>query len=288
MKVLGLFISVVLGMAVNADEIKIGGSSTVKPIIEKAAKLFKGKHPGVKIIIGGGGSSKGVAGAADGIFDIGMASRELKDTEKAKHPDIKAYTIGRDGLAIVVNSQNTLTDITLDQVKQAYTGQINNWKVIGGADAAIELVGKGLSHGTSDLFLKAAGLEAKVVGEGKARKIFYKDKAGEFTATSAMFTDENKETLAKLIIDRKGKRIAFMSIGTSEAIAAKGGRIKLLALNSVAANKANVINGTYPIIRTLNVVTKGEPSGKAKEFIDFLFSTEGQKIIEGLKFVPVK
>lgn len=282
------------------EKITVAGSSTVRPIIEKAAKQFNKTYSDVKFAIGGGGSSHGVKAVATGEVHLGMASRSLKDKEIKKWNNIVPTEIGSDGIAVIVNSKNTIKKITKQQVQDIYTGKTTNWKELGGHDADILLISKEEGRSTLDLFLKYFGLEAKEMGEGKAKVMVHRKKskevkneetgesvkepAEEYSKITAKLIGSNREALAT--ISMKKNAIAYVSVGTAQEVAAKGGRVKLLELDGVPATVANVANGTYPLRRPLNVITKGPAQGIVKEFINFLTSAEGQEIVSSLDFIP--
>lgn len=131
-----------------AATITEGGSTTVQPLAEKLAAAFMQDNPDVKIIIQGGGSSTGVSKTADGTFDIGAASRELKSSE----PALVTHLLARDGIAIITNTGNSVSGLTKDQVMQIYAGTITNWNEVGGPDEGIIVISREEGSGTRDAF----------------------------------------------------------------------------------------------------------------------------------------
>ena len=117
------------------EQIAIAGSTTVKPIVDQAVKVFGNNRADAEFVVGAGGSGQGVKLVGGGNIQIGMASRNLKDDEKAAYPDLVPTKIGLDGIVFVVNSQNPLKALTRSQAKDVFTGKINNWKELGGSDA---------------------------------------------------------------------------------------------------------------------------------------------------------
>jgi phosphate transport system substrate-binding protein len=287
-----LFLTAVLILAQStvsygAGDITVAGSSTIRPIVEKASKAFKGNNPSTNFTIGGGGSSHGVKSAANGDVLIGMASRNLKSKEKNKWPILVAHKIGLDGIAIIVNKKNPINKITKKQVQDIYTGKITNWDKLGGNDENIFLISKEEGRSTLDLFLKYFGLEGKEVGKGRAAVMFHRKKgANEYSSVKAKLIGPNREAIAA--VSTKKNAVAYVSVGTAQEVAAKGGRVKLLVLDGVPATVENVANESYPLRRPLNLVTKGKAKGVAKGFIDFLSSKEGQKVVSSLEFIPIK
>ena len=175
---------------------------------------------------------------------------------------------------------------------------IRDRKEIGGKDSPIILISKEEGRSTLDLFLKYFALEGKEVGEGKKKVMVHRKippkpakdakppTAEPFSTVKAQLIGPNKEAIAALMT--KPSAIAYVSVGTGQEMAAKTkGRIKLLDLDGVKATVANVASGKYPLRRPLNVMTKGKPTGLAKDFIDFLTGPEGQKIVSSQGFIPI-
>lgn len=273
-----------LGATAVAEKITVAGSSTVKPIMAKATEAFTAKHPEVTFVVGGGGSGKGVSLSGTGAVMIGMASRNMKDKEKATYPELVPVKVGLDGIAIIVNKSNPVAKLTKEQICDIYTGQIKSWKDLGGDDAAIKLTAMGTNHGTHDMFLKYFGCQAKMNG---AKTMVHAKKGGEdWSSVSARSVESSKEGLAAVMTDKNA--VAYVSIGAAQKIVERGGPVKLIELDGVAATTENVASGTYPLCRNLLVLTKGTPTGNVKAFIDFLTGPDGQKIVEQLDYIPAR
>lgn len=238
------------------------GSSTVAPLTAEISKRFESGHPGVRIDVQSGGSSRGITDARQGVADIGMVSRALKPEEK----DLKAFSIARDGVTVILHKDNSVQSLSDKQIVDIYTGKVTNWKQVGGKDKAITVVSKAEGRSTLELFtnyfkLKNTDIKAQVV-------------IGE--------NEQGIKTVAG-----NPNAIGYVSIGSAENSAANKVPIKLLPVNGVAATTANVQNGTFPISRPLNLVTKTEPQGLAKEFIDFAQSQQVSEIVKKQNFVLV-
>ncbi|MDZ8093489.1 MAG: phosphate ABC transporter substrate-binding protein [Nostoc sp. DedQUE04] len=238
------------------------GSSTVAPLAAEIGKKFESQHSGVRVDVQSGGSSRGITDARQGVANVGMVSRALKPDEK----DLKAFSIARDGVTVILHQENPLQSLTDKQIVDIYTGKVNNWKQVGGKDGAITVVNKAEGRSTLELFthyfkLKNTDIKAQVVIGDNEQGI--KTVAGNPNA------------------------IGYVSIGSAENSAANKVPIKLLAVNGVAATTANVQNGSFPISRPLNLVTKTEPQGLAKEFIDFAQSQQVSDIVKKQNFVSI-
>lgn len=238
--------------------IKIAGSTSVQPLSEEFADAFMKRNPGVSVVVTGGGSSAGIKAAQEGAADIGTSSRELTPEEKK---GLKETVIALDGIAVIVNSKNPVSKLSLEQVRKIFAGEIANWKDVGGKDAPINVFTREEGSGTR------AAFEELVMGEGK--KIL--SKAGVQNSTGAVRTavagDENA--------------IGYISLGSLDK------SVKALTVDGVKPSKETVLNGSYKISRPFIYVTRGAPSGIVKEFIDFVLSPEGQKIV-GEKYVPIR
>jgi phosphate transport system substrate-binding protein len=238
------------------------GSSTVAPLVAEIGKRFESGHSGVRVDVQSGGSSRGISDARQGVADIGMVSRALKPEEK----DLKASSIARDGVTVILHKDNPVPSLNDKQVVDIYTGKVTNWKQVGGKDGAITVVNKAEGRSTLELFtqyfkLKNTDIKAQVVIGDNEQGI--KTVAGNPNA------------------------IGYVSIGSAENSVANGESIKLLPVGGVAATTANVQNGTFPISRPLNLVTKTEPQGLAKEFINFAQSQQVSDIVKKQNFVVV-
>lgn len=259
----------------HAGVITSAGSTTVQPAMKACAAEYKKSHADAQVIIAGGGSSKGVASVGKGKVDIGRASREIKEKEFKAYPDMKTFRLGTDGVAIVVNAESPLTSITSAQVEQLYKGEVTNWKAVGGADGAVSLISLGKVHGTYELFSEHFHLDGNeadgtlTFGKGKAWVAFSQD-----VALNKVAHDVNA--------------ISFASVGVAFEYEKSGGSIRLLTLDGVEPTEANVASGTYKLSRPLMVMTKGEPAGEVKDFVNYMQGSQCQAVIKSLGYVPAR
>jgi len=251
------------GKPASVKKLVLTGSSTVAPLAAEIAKRFESLNPGTRVDVQAGGSSRGVRDARSGLADIGMVSRDLKKNER----DLLNFTIARDGVSIIVNSKNPVTALNDGQIVEIYTDRINNWEDVGGSNAPITVVNKAEGHSTLELFLKHfhlknSDVKADVIIGGNEQGI--KTVAGNLNA------------------------VGYVSIGTAEYDASHGVSIKLLPAGGVKASIESVRNGSFPLARPLNLVTKTRPEGLVKQFIDFATSSKVNDIINEQYFVPIK
>jgi phosphate transport system substrate-binding protein len=233
------------------------GSTTVQPLAEKMAAAFETKNPGVTITIQGGGSSVGVKSAADGTVDIGAASRELKPDE----PKLVKHLLARDGIAVVVHPGNPVTGLTKDQIIKIFAGEITDWSEVGGNSGTITVISREEGSGTR------AAFEEMVLGEA-----LITDRAILQPSNGALRTAVSTTPLA----------IGFLSLGYVDST------VKALDVNGVAPTQENCESGMYPIVRPLCFLTKEQPTGLVKAFIDFCTSSEGQEIVQEEGYLSIR
>jgi len=246
----------------NEQRLILTGSSTVAPLALEIGKRFEKLHPGVRVDVQSGGSTRGVNDVRTGLADIGMVSRALKTEEG----DLTGYLIAMDGIGIILHQANPIQKLSDAQIKAIYTGKITNWEELGGEDRRITVVNKAEGHSTLELFLhhfqlKNSEIRAQVVIGDNQQGI--KTVAGNYGA------------------------IGYVSIGTAEYEVSHGTTIRLLPMNGVSASVANVRDGIFPLSRPLNLVSKGAPTSLAEEFIAFAQSKEVNDLATAQYFVPV-
>ena len=238
----------------------VSGSTSVGSPMEKLAEAFEGKNSGVKVEVQQLGSSAGIKNAIEGVSEIGMSSRDLKDEEKSS--GLKETIIATDGIAVITNKANKVTDLTLDQVKDIYTGKITNWKEVGGEDAPIVVVSREDGSGTRDGFQEKVGFES----EELIKDAQISDGSGNIKST----------------VEGNVNAIGYISFGyVDEAVNA-------VKVDGVEINHETVANNEYVIARPFILVNKDGISDNAQALIDFILSDEGQSILEEKGFIRVK
>ena len=248
--------------AADAGKLSLTGSSTLAPLMVELGKRFEKQNPGVRVDVQAGGSSRGITDARSGLADIGMVSRALKPEES----DLTSYVVALDGITVILHRSNPVKALSNEQIIAIYTGQIRNWKVVGGKDLPITVVNKAEGRSTLELFLHYFKLKAPDV---KAQVVIGDNQQG-----------------VKTVAGNPGA-IGYVSIGTAEYEAEDGTPIKLLPIQGVAATVANVRNRSFPLSRPLNLVTHSPAAGLNKRFIDFAQSREVHDLIRDQFFVPV-
>ncbi len=247
----------------NTEKLTLTGSSTVAPLVSEIAKKFETEHPKVRIDVQTGGSSRGLADVTQGLADIGMISRALKEDETN---EFQSFAIANDGIGIILQSSNPVQNLSDEQVVDIYTGKIDNWQEVGGIDAPITVVSKAEGRSTLELFLDHFQLDNSQI---QADAIIGDNQQGIKTVAG------NKNA------------IGYVSIGAAERDISAGLPLKLLSVGGVEASMSTVQNGSFPLSRPLNLVTTDTPSGLTKEFIEFAQSEKVNDLVEAQNFVPV-
>jgi phosphate transport system substrate-binding protein len=243
--------------------IKVSGSTTVLPIAQQAAEKFMASHINADIQVSAGGSGVGIQNIGDKTVDIGMSSRELKTEEIAKYPELVPTKIAYDGMAIIVHPSNTISSITIAQVRDIYAGNVTNWKSIGGPDKTIVVIGRDSTSGTRDFFTTS------IMGS-----VPYVKTQQELNSNGAI----------QQAVSQTPGAIGYVGLGYLSGV-------KALPVNvngtTIEPTVGNVLSGKYPLSRPLYMITNGQPSGLARQFIDYILSPEGQGIVRSTDYVPL-
>ena len=244
---------------VNDTTIAISGSTSVGPLVELEEEEFEANNQGVTIEINQTGSSSGIKDTISGTTEIGMSSRELTDEESK---NLKEVTIAVDGIGVVVNKNNPVKNLTLEQIKDIFTGKITNWSEVGGEDKEIVVVSREEGSGTRTAFQEILNYST------------------EDTVKNAIVNNSTGAT--KVMVEENDNAIGYMSIGyIDDSIAS-------VNVDGVEATADNVKSGEYKIQRPFLLVYKeGALSEEGQEFIDFILSDKGQAIVAEENLVTV-
>ena len=241
-----------------SGNVATGGSTSMKNVIAALTEGFAEVEPGVTVSYDPTGSGAGITGATDKTLDIGLSSRALKDEEKN---DVDGTTVALDGIAIIVNKASKVADLSVDQLKQMFTGEITNWKDVGGDDGEIVLVGREAGSGTRD------GFESIVDVKDSCKY------AQELTATGAVISAVEANPLA----------IGYASLS------AVGDTVAMVTVEGVECSEDTVKDGSYKIQRPFVFVTNKSVtlSEQAQAFVDFATSKDAADLIRTAGAVPV-
>lgn len=239
------------------NSITVAGSTAFQPFAEKLGEQFMEKHPGVDIAVQGGGSALGIQAARSGAAQIGMADLVKLPPEA---DELTSVVVARDGIALIVHSENTIRGLTLDQVRAVFNGTIRNWKEVGGADRPIRIISREAGSGTRSSF-------EQIVGDIRlAREALVQDSNGTI-----------RETVAN-----DAAAIGYLSHGLLNE------RVKAVRVDDVECTAAEIIAGRYKLVRPVFFLTRGPPAGVAREFLAYILSAEGQETIRKDGLLPTK
>ena len=244
--------------AALSGNVATGGSTSMKNVIAALTEGFAEVEPGVTVSYDPTGSGAGITGATDKTLDIGLSSRALKDDEKN---DVDGTTVALDGIAIIVSKDSKVADLTVEQLKKMFTGEITNWKDVGGDDGEIVLVGREAGSGTRD------GFESIVDVKDSCKY------AQELTATGAVISAVEANPLA----------IGYASLS------AVGDTVKMVTVGGVECSEETVKDGSYEVQRPFVFVTNKSVtlSEQAQAFFDFATSADAADLIRTAGAVPV-
>lgn len=233
------------------------GSTSMSDVATALAEAFMSANPDVTVSVGGNGSGEGPTAVKDGTAQIGMLSRDLKDSE---NPDsFDKYIIGFDGIAVIVNSASGITSLTTEQVAGIFKGEIKNWKDVGGNDGAIQCIGREAASGTRGAFEELLGI-----------------------ADSVVYAEEQNSTgNVKQAVSANPNAIGYVSLSAVDKT------VTAVDLNGTAVSEENVKSGAYTLQRPFVMIARsGSADALTAAFFDFVYSSEGMQIIADDGIVP--
>jgi len=253
----------------NSDnQIYTSGSTTVLPLMQELSEKYMESHKDVIIITSGGGSGVGIAEFIDGTNDIAMSSRIIRASEveaaTAKNRPPVEHIIAYDGITVIVHPSNNVNNLTVEQLQKIYSGEINNWKDVGGPDKEIAVIARDSASGTQEFFTEA------VMGS-----VPYRNDMIVQSATGAV-TNE---------VTQNEKAIGI--IGAAYQV----NSVKTVAVNvngtDIMPTEQNILSGAYPISRALYIYADQKPSAAVADFIAYIMSPSGQKVVKDMGYAPV-
>ena len=245
--------------AAEAGNVSLDGSTSMEKVIGSLGESFINSNPGTSYTYNPTGSGSGIKAVSEGTCDIGLSSRNLKDDEKAS--GLTGTVLALDGIAVIVNPNNPVSDLSVEQIASIYKGEITNWKDVGGNDAEIVLIGREAGSGTRD------GFES-ITGTNDACK--YRQ---ELTSTGDVITT----------VSQNPDAIGYASLASLKD------NVKALTVGGIAPTEETVKGGSYVIQRPFVLVTKDgvELSETAKKFFDYATSSQAAEVITAAGAVPV-
>src|SRR5882762_1104404 len=270
MKIKHLAIGLLFGAAVctaNADRLVIKGSDTLgAKLVPQLAEQFKVQHPGTTFDIAAEGSTTGIAAIIDGTAQIGMSSRRAKPAEisaaSGKGVNMKPTIVAYDGIAVIVNSANPVKALTKKQVEQIFTGDVTDWSAVGGSGGKISIYTRNTSSGTYSDFKELAMKKRDYAGGSQKM-------AG------------NEQIAAE--VGKNSNGVGYVGMAYTKA-----GGVKVVPVDGIVPSAKSVQDHSYAYWRPTFYYTNGDPSGLAKQFLDYTVGAAGQKIVAQVGFVPIK
>ena len=237
------------GSGPAAHAVCVAGSTSVQPFAEKLSEIFMHQHPEIRVDVQGGGSSAGIQAATQGAANLGASSRELLGPEK----QLIEIPIAYDGIAVIVHPANSLTDLSVAQLRQIFTGKLTNWRDLGLPPREIDVINREEGSGTREAF------EHLVMGK-------------EEVSPAAMVQDSNGAV--REIVAGDPNSIGYISAGLVD------NRVKAVTIEGVRPTPENIKNHSYKLRRPFLLVSREAPGGSCKQFVDFVLSPQGQQILE--------
>jgi phosphate transport system substrate-binding protein len=259
----------------KSETIENKGSDTIVNLALAWAETYQTIHPEVRISVTGGGSGTGIAALINGTVDIANASRQIKPEEieaaRANGSDPVEFVIARDAIAVIVNPENPIDQLTIQQISDIYSGKINNWLEIGGEDRPIVRLSRETNSGTHVYFLE----QVLRMGDKENKTLF---------STDTLLMPSSEGIGAE--IRQNPNAIGYDGLGYVTE------HMKVIAVREnpeggfILPSAETVNNGQYPIARDLYMYTNGEPTGIIKTYLEWILSPEAQTIVTELGFVP--
>ena len=255
-----------VSMEARAEKLVIKGSDTLgAKLVPQLAEQFKAQHPGTTFDIAAEGSTTGIAAIIDGTAQIGMSSRRAKPAEvgaaAAKGVHMKPTIVAYDGIAVIVNSANPIKSLTKKQVEQIFAGDVTDWSAVGGSGGKISIYTRNTSSGTYSDFKELAMKKRDYAGGSQKM-------AGNEQIASEVGKNPN-------------------GVGYVGLAYTKAGGIRVVSIDGILPSVQTVHAKTYPYARPTFYYTNGDPTGLAKQFLDFTISAAGQKIVTQVGLVPI-
>lgn len=245
--------------AADHREVIVTGSTTLLPIAEVSGEMYTEEHPETSILVSGLGSSAGIESVSTGSSDIGTSSRELKDAELEL--GLEDTPVAFDAIAVIVNPRNPISELSSDEVRAIFAGEITNWREVGGPDMEIGLVNRDEASGTREAF----------------NKILMRDATFDRGAVVLPGTGQVRAVVAQV----EGS-IGYISLGFVND------EVKAIAIDGIQPSEETVVSGDYLIQRTLHFFTKGAVSEAAQDYIDYVLSPDVQDtIVREAGFIPI-
>ena len=245
--------------------ITLRGSTTCLPIVQRALEVYVQKRPRAEVQIAGGGSGTGIKALLEGTVEAAMSSRPMKPRERRLARErglhVEEFPFALDAIAVIVHPSNPTEGLTLEQIRDLFSGRIANWKALGGPARRVVVVSRESSSGTFECF------QHRVMGR--------------LRVTPWALLGSANATVLQMVSQTPGA-IGYVGLGYLRPT------VKVLKVGGVFPSEETVRNGTYPLVRPLYIYTRGEPQGALREFLEFLLGPQGQRVVREQGFIPIR
>lgn len=249
----------------DPSQLQIIGSTSILPLADKLADAYMESNSQTLIQVQGGGTSVGISSTGEGIVEMGSASREVLSGEQQKFPDLKRFTIAYDGIAIITHPDTKLSSLSLEQIRAIFSGEITNYSQVGGEDVEIVLVAREEGSGTRAMF------ENLVMSQN-----------GQISPIHSSAILQTSNGAVRTTVAETPHAISFLSMAYLDE------SVSVVPVEGVLPGMETLRDNTYPLIRPLYLLTRGEPQGLSRDLLDFILSTEGQEIVRQQGYLPAK
>lgn len=249
----------------DPSQLQIIGSTSVLPLADKLADAYMESNSQTLIQVQGGGTSVGISSTGEGIVEMGSASREVLSGEQQKFPDLKRFTIAYDGIAIITHPDTKLSSLSLEQIRAIFSGEITNYSQVGGEDVEIVLVAREEGSGTRAMF------ENLVMSQN-----------GQISPIHSSAILQTSNGAVRTTVAETPHAISFLSMAYLDE------SVSVVPVEGVLPGMETLRDNTYPLIRPLYLLTRGEPQGLSRDLLDFIRSPEGQEIVRQQGYLPAK
>jgi phosphate transport system substrate-binding protein len=260
-----LLCGLTLVVGLSAQNLTIQGSTTVLPIAQHAAEVYMDNNPDADITVRGGGSGTGIAALIDRSTDIASSSRAMKAKEmkiaRERGGSPTGTVVAHDGIAVIVHPDNKISNVSRQNLRAIFTGKIARWEKVGGTGGTIVVVSRDAASGTFEVFNEKVLATAKVTD-------------------AALMLASNLEIVRT--VEQTPGAIGYVGFGYL------ADKVKAIKVDGVMPSETTVKDDSYPLSRPLYVYTNGKPKGLARDFIDFVLSDAGQKIVKEEGFIPIR
>ncbi|MGI5884840.1 MAG: phosphate ABC transporter substrate-binding protein [Candidatus Spyradocola sp.] len=257
--------------AALSGELMITGSTSAEPLVTVFGDLFMEANPDVSVAVQGNGSSAGITAATNGTAQLGMSSRSLTE-EETSADGVVANTICMDGIAVIVNTSNPVTDLTTDQIAAIFKGEITNWSEVGGNDEEILIISREAGSGTRSAFEEICGLLGE---DDQGNEVSLVDES------KALIADSTNSVSSNVVSHTNA--IGYISLGSYDST-----QVKAISVGGVECTEENIVNGSYTIARPFVIVEGPATDDLARAFLDYILSDEGQAVVSEQGYIPVK